>query len=545
MQLKLISPKFINLFFLLLTAAIGIYVLYPYHNFQFHIAQGDHGNNLYAFRKTFQGGQPFQDYWWVYGPLMPYYYGLIFKFLGVSIHSVIIGYYIVNFLAGLGVYGIVSRFLAPHWGTVAAAHFWVFNSPFEHTYNHIGATALILGTLFALLVFIETRSQRALGCVLGGVFLTALIKLNIGLSLWGAVGLIMATGGLTRWQWKKEDWGRWVGGWLVTLVGVVAVYAYFLRGLPWEEARQCLLSVDNDPNRTPIIQIIKSFLFYYPDLFYRQAMSGLGWTALGATGVLLLLLLFFRKRILAEPFLNFKLVLGVLGVFYIAVLHEFLLSGVVYRIFWGEPLFIVALFTLLAFVLRHFPWFVNWGVAIAILVCVINGHHFRQTHVDKIKVFYNHPRAQVYTTNSLPWLMVAQYTAFYLEQHLDPGESFLAIPSEELYYFLLDRDPPTRQQEWGVGVTANQEKELMVNMEAKQVRYVLISNRYRTPETGFGRLGVAYAQNMVNYIMQNFQAVEYFGDFEHNGEWIENHAVMIAKRVPFFKRGTGPFIHNF
>ena len=83
-----LSPKTIFLLLTLLTA--GIFV-WPELNFQDLLSQGDHGRDLYAFDAVTHGKLPYKDFWWVYGPLMPYYYGLFFKIFGVHMTSVFLG----------------------------------------------------------------------------------------------------------------------------------------------------------------------------------------------------------------------------------------------------------------------------------------------------------------------------------------------------------------------------------------------------------------------------------------------------------------------
>ena len=56
--------------FLILTFLAGIITLAPYHNFQNVLSQGDHGHNLYAYKKSMDGAVPYQDYYWPYGPLI-------------------------------------------------------------------------------------------------------------------------------------------------------------------------------------------------------------------------------------------------------------------------------------------------------------------------------------------------------------------------------------------------------------------------------------------------------------------------------------------
>src|SRR5471030_1534765 len=79
----------------------GIFITAPYHNFQDFLAQGDHGRDLYAAQAVYRGELPYKDFWWVYGPLMPYYYGLFFKIFGTQISSMILGKLILKILGGI------------------------------------------------------------------------------------------------------------------------------------------------------------------------------------------------------------------------------------------------------------------------------------------------------------------------------------------------------------------------------------------------------------------------------------------------------------
>ena len=61
-------------FFLVLAIVAGILILWPLHNFQHYLSQGDHGRDLYCFKKVMEGALPYRDFSWLFGPLMPYYY---------------------------------------------------------------------------------------------------------------------------------------------------------------------------------------------------------------------------------------------------------------------------------------------------------------------------------------------------------------------------------------------------------------------------------------------------------------------------------------
>ena len=77
--------------FLILSVLYTIIYVWPELNFQDMLAQGDHGRDLYAFEAVLKGQLPYKDFWWVYGPIMPYYYGLFYKISGFHITSILAG----------------------------------------------------------------------------------------------------------------------------------------------------------------------------------------------------------------------------------------------------------------------------------------------------------------------------------------------------------------------------------------------------------------------------------------------------------------------
>ena len=82
--------------FLIFTLLAGIFILAPQRDFQLFLAQGDHGRDLYCFKATLDGQLPYRDYWWVYGPLMPFYYSLFLKFFGIQVPSILLGKIVLN-----------------------------------------------------------------------------------------------------------------------------------------------------------------------------------------------------------------------------------------------------------------------------------------------------------------------------------------------------------------------------------------------------------------------------------------------------------------
>src|SRR5271154_4263409 len=151
---------------LLLVLVAGIFITAPYANFQDYLSQGDHGRDLYAAQAVYRGELPYKDFWWVYGPLMPYYYGLFFKVFGTHISSMILGKLILRILGGvliclsmLEISSEIAAFLCACW-------FMLFHQDFFFTYDHLGGIVIGLGVAWCLLSYIKNNSiQRAWGAL--------------------------------------------------------------------------------------------------------------------------------------------------------------------------------------------------------------------------------------------------------------------------------------------------------------------------------------------------------------------------------------------
>src|SRR5579863_6859741 len=107
---------------LLLVLGAGILITAPYVNYQDYLSQGDHGRDLYAAQAVYRGELPYKDFWWVYGPLMPFYYGLFFKILGTKISSMLLGKLLLRIMGGvliclglMEVSSALSAFLCACW----------------------------------------------------------------------------------------------------------------------------------------------------------------------------------------------------------------------------------------------------------------------------------------------------------------------------------------------------------------------------------------------------------------------------------------------
>ena len=155
---------------LLLVLLAGILITAPYANFQDYLSQGDHGRDLYAAQAVYRGELPYKDFWWVYGPLMPYYYGLFFKIFGTKISSMILGKLLLRILGGILICLAMMEVSSEIAAFLCACWFMLFHQDFFFTYNHIGGIAMILGVVFCLLSYIQKNSSKAAWGALGFIF---------------------------------------------------------------------------------------------------------------------------------------------------------------------------------------------------------------------------------------------------------------------------------------------------------------------------------------------------------------------------------------
>ena len=237
-MLKLKAPIFI--FFFVLTAVCGIVVNYPYHNFQVFLAQGDHGRDLYAAAAVLRGEMPYKDFWWVYGPLMPYYYGLMFKLFGIHIPSVLLGKIFLNIASGLGIFWAMTRFFSPATGFIAGLWFLVYHQDFFFTYNHAGGILLLIACIGMHWAYIKEQKNNAAYLALLFTFILGLIKINFALTaLLMGILTVLVTNRTNRRAFNTHEKFFYT----LSCVGLplfwFGAYSFFTQGLTINEIRQC------------------------------------------------------------------------------------------------------------------------------------------------------------------------------------------------------------------------------------------------------------------------------------------------------------------
>ena len=522
---------------LLLVLIAAILITAPYANYQNYLSQGDHGRDLYAAQAVYRGELPYKDFWWVYGPLMPYYYGLFFKIFGTQISSMILGKLILRVLGGLLICLGLMEVSSTTAAFLCACWFMLFQQDFFFTYNHLGGIVMILGVAFCLLSYIKKSSPKAAWGALGFIFTLCLIKINFGLA---ALAVCVITIGVSDFVRRIPSDTTKNSFYTVAFIGlpllVFIIYWSLLKGLSVMEIRQCLPYMEGDqPYAMSPWVAISNFL----QATLHTILSN--WTnftfaVIINTSALRCIYLFAKNKLTGQRKTVLALSLGMLCLFYAANSHEYLKSGVWYRSFWAQPLSIMIIFLLIDTAAQSIPKAVRriiftFLAGLAIYSWLLTG---RQLMAAKTESQYLvQPRGGGYLTNSPSWITTVEQTTKFLNKTLEIHELFFALPYDCLYYYLTDKKTPTRQLIFfeHIKIPRPQEKSVIAELEKNHVNYILLSSRaFARQEPGLGFLGTSYCPLIGKYIQDNFVPVARFGDWSHEPGWAWNHGTLILKR---------------
>lgn len=528
----------IKYFFLVLTILSGIIALSPYQNFQYWIAQGDHGRDLYAFKKTMEGALPYRDYSWQFGPLMPYYYSLFFKFLGVHIQSILWGQNLLYLAAGLLVFLTANIFISPSLSYVAALWYWAFRGmDFFYTYNHVGGVVAILAAFYSLLCYINIPRRS---CVLGGLascLALMLIRLNMGIATLTALGLGILFCDLIEKNPRARQNRRTYGLWILGTLGVaLGIYAFFFLPLPFyifyesfpfkKEHRTDMAPSIFIALRWLVENMVRSATASFPRLFFSSIILFAGaQTALTS---------FDRKTSSAH---KRKLAAGGVGFLFFLLfnLHEYILSGVFYRLSWVFPLLILLCFFLLHGGIRALSSTVKLLVTLTLFLLSANSLSQDNTVLTLAKRPENSLTIngeRIYTYQTTDWFLTVQYTTAFIQSHVPPGQPIFALPFDPLYYYLTGRDSANRQLIFfeHSNIPVEQEEAVIADLNRTRVPYIILSNRMHAPDDMLGTLGKDYCLRLYAFIAANYEVVVTVGPWDAKPWWAWNHGVKILKR---------------
>jgi hypothetical protein len=522
---------------LLAVLAAGILITSPDTNFQNFLSQGDHGRDLYAADAVFRGERPYRDFWWVYGPFMPYYYGLFFKVLGTKITSMITGKLILRISGGLliclgmmEVSSLTASFLCACW-------FMLFQDGFFFTYNHLGGIVMEAGAAFCLLSYIRKSSLKAAWGALAFIFVLCLIKVNFGLAALAVSLISIAVCDFTRRVALDTPKKYFYAAALIALpLTVFMIYWSLLKGLSVMEIRQCLPYKEGDQpfSTTPWTAIWVMVQSTWHTI--KTTWMNLIFAVIINASALRCLYLFGQDTLPSERKKILGLSLGMLCLFYTFNTHEYLKSGVWYRYYWAQPLSMMIFFLLIDVSAQSFTKTARKLIFTLIAILAMYCWFTNMRMVNTVKTdshFLPLPRAGVYISNAPQWTQTVEQTTAFLNKTLKPDELFFALPYDCLYYFLTGKRTPTRQLIFfeHIKIPPQQERSVIAELEKNHVHYVLLSNRaFARQELGLGYLGTNYCPLIWKYIQDNFVPLARFGDWTQEPGWAWNHGTLILKR---------------
>jgi len=525
--------------FLLLTILVaGIYV-WPELNFQDLLSQGDHGRDLYAFDAVTHGQLPYKDFWWVYGPFMPYYYGLFFKIFGVHITSVLLGRALIVVLCAVFFYLAATCLMTPGLAFLGAIWFTQSRQEFFFTYNHIGGILAELMICWCLLSYLRNPSARYLSLALFVDFILGLIKINFGLA--ALVGIVLSVlcidwiknKNISGANGRRLHFGLGVGS---VLLGLTAVYGWLLKDLPLYAIRQCMPYFgDDQPYHASPLQVIPYYLTQHWMTFIHSPLGiAIGVILHGAT--LLAVYVLLANKLERGERQNILLGLGVISLFFVLCFHEFLVSGVWYRQYWSVPFQNLFHFVMIAVAFSCLPKFLRYVVMSLLGVLAIIGivAHIGVIQNQKQPFRYlSMERGHIYVGNEPQWTDTVNRVTAFLDANLKKDDRFFAMPYDCLYYYLTGTASPTRQLIFFDHIKIPQPQEISVinELESHHITFVLLSSRIISDETGLGVFGKTYCPLLARYVYGYFTPfIRQGGNWDQPPGWANNHGVLLLKR---------------
>jgi len=531
--------KYRQIIFLLLTIIAATLIFFPTHNFQAPVAQGDHGRDLYAFWQTSQGATPYQDYLWTYGPLMPYYYGLVFKILGSTIQSALLGELLLKIISITIFYLLLGCLVPCLWAFLGAMWLASFFPHVSHTYNHIGAIAAILWTALNLFLYLTTQRKKFLWLGFLSIAITFLIKINIG--IYGLAAFLLSVIVIDSFQKRiKKNFKIYLCGCLATSAAVSALHLLFIQKLPMYYILQCFPVLKEYRQRTSsgflgatlLSMIQETCMGIFSSPFFLTTFI------LVATGVILLIFLFKKNKNNHNEAKLFWEAMFSAGIFFFVCLHEYLMSPMIYSKNWVKPFGILLIFLVIGATAKRLPKILQAVLALFLGIVIVHNINIMHRFVRLFKNPIHHfemNKNNVYITNGPDWFLTVHKTVLFLRSTLKEDELFFALPCDPLYYFLAERRSPVREFIFFdfMNIPYEQEKNIIFKLETQKIQYIVLSNRYSSDEPGTGILGKTYCPLLARYITAYFETIETFGDWNKPAGWVTNHATKILRRKGF------------
>ncbi len=524
----------------ILIVIIGAFFSSPFLDYQHYIAQGDHGRDFYAIQAVAQGDLPYQDFWWPYGPLMPYYYAGFYRLFDGNINSIMLASEILKIMAVFCFYLTLNTFGAsPMVSFAGAIWFYTYYPYFFYTYNHNGGITLILIVLYLLGKYSQRDDPKYRWTALFFLTLLMFVKVNFGLAnLLAYMVAITFIDHRRATPFSEERKIYYLVSLILMPLMALMVYLRLTAGLDRFELKQCFPFLPGyDPGKTSISNAIFTYIrHFYEAQNSFQSYQNFAFIILGCLAFLLIQS--WRRSPPNGARKQFLLVAGILLLFTLCNLHEFIRSGTIYRGLWARPCEYLFLFFIIATALAGQSLMIQGLIVTPIILMsfMTSTALFQALHEHKegSSIFLTHGGGKLYSRNSAGWYDTVFESCRYLNTHLGENESFLALPNDPLYYFLTNKKSPVQMLNFFayLNIPIEQEQKIINRIKEMKIRYILVSNQINNPETGYGIFGKTHCQLLQQFIGNHFAVAATFGEGDKTPGWCEPHATAILKRIP-------------
>lgn len=505
-----LSQEFVNSKYWYTVTLLALVLIYIHTFGKIFLNTGDHGRDLMSYLLSSQGYLPYIDYHWIYGPLMPFYYALLFKILGSSILTAITGWYVIFSLTLFVYFSILKKLFNPAVGCIVTILFTGFYGFFFHTFNHVAGTFLITLVLYFFIQYITEKTTRYL--VFTAIFLAVLglVKLNIMLSLFLCCFSIIAF-------INYKDLIKFSA---IVFLPQVFIYGLFILLSPEHSFYSIFPYKSNLLTHGPdnlfvdlfkplyiapsIVNIKNFFILAQYKIFYAKITY------------FILLIPALAGLVLAKKDNKSFSILLFLVIASILCNHEYLLVGNDYSLrFWVLPIILLAVAFSLMLILERLDN-IKINVVLFVVVIYISVFGVLITFLCYQNSFVNlnleRAKVQVYppTTANLIYT-----TTLFIDQNTDPNDTILAIPYNSLYNFLSKRQSPSKINEflYQTNLTTSQENKVIEDLQKNKTKLVLLSNMVSEKSLGTGIFGQTHAQKLAQYLKENYIPVNIIAEF--------------------------------